>query len=476
MTVVAPQGQGQGQEQGPGSQAHHTAPSAPPLPTPHRPARHPSPHSLHPLRAEFLRGFAPWTGAALLLTLATTLVTTSAQWQGGWAETREQLHTTALLLGVPLALAAGCRQGGRERRRRTEELLATAVRGPLARFLAAALPVACWMVVGYAVAAALALLATAVRATGDRPDLVAPLTDAVALASAALVGHVVGRLLPRMLTPPLLAVAGYAVLGTVTYDSTGPLRQLTPLGSASDIDVPVWWQPLVTAAWMGGLAVAAVLVFAARRRFTALVPLVVATAAGTVLVQTGDGLWHTNPLARQQVCDTSTAPQICVNARYKDLLPQVTDALAGLTDRLHGVRNLPVRFTDLPGGPGPDEVHLPITTPIGWTVVRGRLADPQRFAWEAGMALYGRTECGKGVDPRVARVDDAVEHYLAPSPSAQDFDELDAEGSADDRAELRDRQAARARLKAMGGEERRAWLSAYFATARACDPSEVPTL
>ncbi|SDO41309.1 hypothetical protein SAMN04487981_110284 [Streptomyces sp. cf386] len=472
MTLVAAQGeekgkkgQEKGEEKGPAQeqepQTHRNAPSAPPPRTPR-----------HPLRAEFRRGFAPWTGAALFLTLAATLAAASAQWQGGWAETREQLHTAALLLGVPLALAAGCRQGGRERRRRTEQLLATAVRSPLARFLAAALPVACWIVAGYAVTAALALLATALCATGDRPDLVAPLTDAVALASAALVGHVVGRLLPWMLTAPLLAVAGYAVLGIVMYDNTGPLRQLTPLGSASDIDVPVWWQPPVVAVWTGGLAVAAVLAYAARRRFTALVPLAAATAAGALLVQTGDGLWHTNTLARQQVCDTSTAPQICVNARYKDLLPQVTDALSGLTDRLHGVRNLPVRFTDLPGEPGPDEVHLP----IGWSVVRGKLADPQRFAWEAGMALYGRNECDKAVDPRVARADDAVEHYLAPSPSAQDFDELNAKGSKADRADLRDRLDARARLKAMGDEERRAWLSAYLATARACDPSEVPAL
>ncbi len=432
--------------------------------------------SHHPLRAEFLRGFAPWTGAALLLVLAVGMAGTSAQWQGGWDETRERLHLTAQLLGVPLALAAGGLQGGRERGRRTEELLATAVRGPLARSLAAALPVACWAVAGYAVAAALALLATALYATGDEPDLVAPLTDAVTLASAVLVGHVVGRLLPRRLTAPLLAVAGYAVLGVLAYDSTSPLRQLSPLGSRSVTDVPVWWQPPAMAVWTGGLAVAAVLGYAARRRFTALLPLAAATAVGALLVQTGDGLWHTDPVARRQVCDTSTTPRICVNARYEGLLPEVTEALSGLTGRLQGVRNLPVRFTDLPGEPGPDEVDLPMLTPIGWSVVRGRLTDQRRFAWEAGMALYGRDQCDRAVDWEVARSDDAVEHYLAPSPSERLFDELAAEGSKADRAELRARRDARARLLAMGDEERRAWLSAYFATARACDPSEVPAL
>lgn len=443
----------------------------------HRPpATVPARASRHPLRAEFLRGFAPWTGAVLFLTLAVGLAASSEQWQGGWTETRERLHVTAQLLGVPLALAAGCWQGGRERRRRTDELWATAVRGRLARFLAAALPVALWAVAGYAVAAALALLATGLYATGDEPDLVAPLPDAVALASAALVGQVLGRLLPWRLTAPLLAVAGYAVLGIVAYDSRGPLRPLAPIGNTAYIDVPVWWQPLAMTVWTGGLGAAVVLAYAARHRFTALLPLAAATAAGALLVQTGDGLWHTNPVARRQVCDTSTTPQICVNARYQDLLPQVTDALSGLTGRLDGVRNLPVRFTDLPGRPRPDEARLPIVTPIGRSVVRGRLTDPQQFAWEAGMALYGRSECSKDLDPGVARIDDAVAHYLAPNPLAEDFDALDARGSAADRGELRERLDARARLRAMGEEERRAWLSEYFATANACAPSGVPTL
>ncbi|KUO22180.1 hypothetical protein AQJ91_05560 [Streptomyces dysideae] len=427
------------------------------------------------MRAEFLRGFAPWAGAAVLLTLAVGMAAAAAEWQGGWAETRDRLHVGAQLLGVPLALAACCWQGGRERRRRTGELMSAAARGPLARFLASALPVACWVVAGYAVATGLALLATAFYATGDRPHLVVPLTDAVALGSAAVVGQVVGRLVPWRLTAPALAVAGYVGVGVLAYEGTSPVRHLSPLADGSVTDVPVWWQPLAMAAWTGGLATAAVLAYAARRRFTALLPLAAATAAGALLVQTGDGLWHADPLARRQVCDTSTTPQICVNARYEGLLPQVTEALSGLTGRLEGVENLPVRFADLPRRPKPDEAELPMITPIGWSVVRGRLTDPREFAWAAGMALYGRGEC-ETTDPRVARIDDAVEAYLAPSPLQQDFDEADAKGGKAERDRLKERIEARARLAGMGDEERRAWLSEYFATADECDPKEVPAL
>ncbi|MEW1867395.1 hypothetical protein AB0420_04240 [Streptomyces caelestis] len=429
----------------------------------------------HPLRAEAVRGFAPWAGAAMLLTLGVALAVGSERWQGGWAETRDQTHAAAMLLGVPLALAAGCWQGGRERRRGTGELLATAVRGRTAAFLASALPVALWLAAGYAVATALALLATWYRATGDRPHLGTPLGDAAVLVCAALTGQVVGRLVAWRPAAPLLAAAGYVVLGVAGHDRRGSARYLSPFVETSSTSVPVWWQPWATVAWAGGLAAAAVLAYTARRRAVALLPLVAAAAAGTLLVQTGDGLWHTAPLARRQVCDTSTTPQICVNARYKELLPQVTEALSGMTGRLEGVENLPVRFEDLPGRPGPDEAELPMITPIGWSVVRGRLTDPEEYAWAAGMTLQGRGDCDE-VPRRVARADDAVEHYLAPSPLRRQFDEQYARGDAAERAALRERLAARERLASMGDEERRAWLSAYFATRDECGRNGVPEL
>ncbi|MCD7439980.1 hypothetical protein K4B79_17320 [Streptomyces lincolnensis] len=434
-------------------------------------------HAPHPLRGEVVHGFGPWAGAAVLLTLAIALAASLDQWQGGWAETREQLHTAATLLGAPLALAAGCRHGGRERRRRTEELMASAARGPLARLLASALPLALWVVAGYAGAVVLAWLATWYCSMGDGPYPVAVLTDAVVLASAVLVGQVVGRLVAWRLAAPLLAVGAYAVLGVLSYDGQDALGHLSPVVDGTTDDVPVWWQPVAMTVWTGGLAVTAVMAHAARRRRFAVLPLAAAAAAGALLVQTDNaGLWHTGALADRQVCDTSTTPQICVNARYGDLLPQVTDALSGLTGRLEGVRNLPVRFEDRPGEPRRDEAQLPMLAPIGRSVVRGELTEPRRYAWEAGMALYGRAYCSVEETRDWDPVDNAVEHYLAPIPKQAYFDEQLAEGSAADRDRLEARLAARARLEAMGEAERRAWLSEYFATVDRCDGRGVPTL
>ncbi|WP_330457877.1 hypothetical protein OIB37_13805 [Streptomyces sp. NBC_00820] len=431
------------------------------------------PRAPHPLRTEALRSFAPWAGAAVLLVLVVMLAGTTKRWQGGWGETTGQLQA-GLVIAVPLAAAAGCWQGGRERRQRTEELWATFARGPLARLLTSALPVVVWVMAGYLAAAALGLLATWPYAQGDRPHLALLPSGAVAVGAAALTGHVVGRLVPSRLAAPVLALVGYVGLG-YTAHSSDLGRYLSPAFENGATSVPVWWQPVATTVWTGGLAGAAVLAYAARRRYTALLPLAAATAAGALLIQNGVGLWHHNTTADHQVCDTSVTPAVCVNARYAGMLPQVTEALSGITGRLKGVRHLPARWEDRPGAPRRDEVALPMLTPIGWYVVRGQLTDPEQFAWEAMVALQ-RGDCAHEPDPQVARVDEAVQNYLAPSPGRAQFDGLDARGSASHRADLKARQEARGHLAAMGDAQRRAWLSAYFATAGDCDPKVVPAL
>ncbi|MDX3803877.1 hypothetical protein [Streptomyces sp. AK04-3B] len=428
----------------------------------------------HPLRAEATRGFAPWAGVAAFLTPAALLAATADRWQGGWAETRTELHGMLLVL-VPLAAAAGCLQGGRERRRGTEELWRTAVRGPLARLLAAALPVALWTAAGYLLAAAGALLATWPYARGDSPYGNLLPTDALVLVAAAVTGHVLGRLVAWRPLAPLLAVGGYVGLALSGEADAGPVRHLDPAMPVGEGLTPVPWQPWAVAAWAAGLAAAAVLAYAARRRSTALLPLAAATAAGALLVTTGNGLWQPNPADRGRVCDTSTTPQVCVNARYGGMLPQVKAALARTTGRLSGVRGLPVRFVETPGATARGESRLPMLAPLGWTVVRGRLTDPGQYAWETVTMLQNRAGCGTQ-DARTRIADDAVSAYLAPSPAQDYFDDRDATGDAAARASLKQRQAARARLASMDARERRDWLSAYFATAGDCDTRGVPAL
>ncbi|MGW4301688.1 hypothetical protein ACWEHT_18205 [Streptomyces sp. NPDC004646] len=426
----------------------------------------------HPLRAEAVRGFAPLAGLAVLLTAGGMMIATSATWQGGWAETASRLHES-LLITLPMAAAAGCWQGGRERRRRTEELWGTVVRPPLTRLLAAAVPSAVWVVLGYLLAVAAVSLATWPYSMGDRPHLVSVPGDATALVAAVLAGHVVGRVVPTVLAAPLTGMVGYVVLGVL--GSNGTAKSLSPAAYIWPTHEPVWWQPLAMGGWTLGPAAALTLAYAARRRVTALLPLTAAAACGALLLHTGSGLWQPDPYAGRQACDTSVTPAVCVNARYARLLPQVSDALSGVTGKLRGVRNLPVRWEDHEGEPPADETQLPMITPFGWSVVRGRLTEPKRYAWEAVALMQGRGDCAR-LPERVSLADDAVSAYLAPSPEQDSFDKRDAQGDAADRAALRARLAARAKLAGMDEDRRRAWLSAYFASRNDCAMKGVPSL
>ncbi|MFI0962168.1 hypothetical protein ACH4S8_12305 [Streptomyces sp. NPDC021080] len=463
-------------QHGPGQDGHG-------IPRPDgRPAR--SPRSApHPLRAEWLRGFAPWAGTGLLLALAWVVAAKADQWQGSWGETTETLTTAAAVIGVPFALAAGGWQGGRERRRRMTELRSSTARTPLVQLLVAALPLAGWLVAAHLLVVAGALVACAAYASAGGPAYIVFAGNALTLAACTVLGHTAGRAVPFRLTAPSLAIGGY-VAASLGIERSGP-RYLAfcMVHVLGDYDLAVWWYPLVSALWAAGLAAAAVLALTAYRRATALLPLAAALGAAVLLVQTGDGLLRDNPLSHRQVCDTSTTPDICVNATYPGMLPEVTRALSGLTGRLKGVQNLPVRYEDLWRSPHRDEAELPNLTPVGWSMVRGKVTDPQRYAWEAAQMLV-RRDCDKAPPAdRIAVTDEAVLRWLAPDRLSarirtDDVTRARKEGDAERLAWYRAEEKAYEHLTAMSDGERRSWLGRYFATAAECspEPSEVPSL
>lgn len=432
-------------------------------------------HAPHPLYAELCSGPARWAALATFLTLLLPLAAKSALWQGSWGHTQLQVHTMTTLLAGPLAAAAGCWQGGREHRSRTAELRFSGARGPLAQFLVSAWPVVLGVLAGYTAAVAGALLASWPYVSAGRPLLLPPLADAVFLTAMTTAGMVVGRLVRWRLAAPALAVCAYVVLGFPTYQSAA-VRFLSPAAAPALPALPVWWQPFAMAAWTGGLAATAVVVHTARRRrYAALLPLAVAVAAAVPVVRTGAGMWHPDPLQKAQVCDDSS-PRVCVNALDRGLLPEVSRALSGVTGRLAGVANVPVRFEDLHRAPHHDEAQLPQLY-LGQSVVRGELADPERFAWEAAAGLVSR-ECDA---TRADRTDAAVRDWLVSNSLSRRRREAEAARArqwGDQAAVARAEADARAltRLAAMPDARRRAWLGRYFATAGSCDGNGGPAL
>ncbi|UYM25169.1 hypothetical protein NQP46_24140 [Streptomyces albus] len=290
----------------------------------------------------------PWAGAAVLVTLGVTMGTKAAEWQGDWAQTHGLLRWTTMLLLGPLVAAAGCRQGGRERRRGTGDLLRQAVRGRRARTLAALAPVAACVVAAQLLGTAGVYLATWPYSLGGGLTWGHGLlhaADAVFVAGLTALGFVVGRLVKWRGAALVLALGCYVLLGISAYVDT-PLGRLTPAQEPGlSEEIPALWLAPVIAVWVGGLALAALVGHLARQRLLALVPLLAAALAGTVLVQTGDDAWRTDPRAQRLVCDDGT-PRICVTERHRNLLAPAGEALSGLREQLAGAPGLPERFVE----------------------------------------------------------------------------------------------------------------------------------
>ncbi|MFJ9636298.1 hypothetical protein [Streptomyces sp. NPDC101178] len=415
-------------------------------------------------RAELRRGIAPWTAPAVALTIGVPMIGKAAQWQGGWSDTQELLHSTATLLAGPLAAAAGCWQGGREHRRNTTALRLSVPRGRPAQLVMAALPVAVWAVVGHLVAVVGALAATWPYAGAGGPSVGMTAVDAWFLVCAAFTGFVLGRLWRWRLAAPVLAAATYLVLGIPSYSESG-LRFLNPAEQYHLSDrVPVAWFVPVMVLWTGAPVLALVIAYAVRRRFLAVVPLAAAALVAPAIVSGGDGLFRADPVTERLIC-TDSVPQVCVSGLEGPLLSQVSDALAGPLSRLDGVPGAPRRYVHVPeGGPAPSGASaLPHHT-RGWTVVRDRLSDPADYAHQTVLRLADR-DCPLAVimaedrtTLRMWETDDAVAWWLAPlAGPGLDMPGLD-------------------RLTVMGDAQRRAWLGRYLATRTSCDPKAVPAL
>ncbi|WP_405684592.1 hypothetical protein [Streptomyces sp. NBC_00057] len=432
-----------------------TSPEAPA----HRPA-----HTA--LRAELRRGIAPWTGLAVALTILVPLWGKAPQWQGSWGETQSQVHLAAALLGGPLVAAAACWQGGREHRRRTAELLLSVPRGRLAQVTTAAAPIVLWAAAGYLFALAVVFAATAPYTGAGSPSVSIAAADLGYLLSIGFVGFVVGRLVRWRLIAPVSAVCAYVLLGFPGYLDVAA-RFLSP---AQEVRlngyVPVWWFAPVLVAWTGGIAVAVLLGYAARRRHLAVVPLALAIAAGTLIAHTGEDLFRDDPAVARRVCTKAApgTPQICMRAADAPVLSQASEALQGMFSRLEGVPGAPVRYVDNGSGPKDGEAALAYVG-RGWGITRNRLTDPHRYVRETALGLVnhncsaGPGEKGRKQDERMARTTDAVISWLSgeDSPWYPDSRQL-------------------ARLEAMPDAERKVWLGRFLAVPADCTPSEVPVL
>ncbi|MFG1881105.1 hypothetical protein [Micromonospora sp. NPDC049102] len=299
------------------------------------------------LRIELRRSAA--AGAALLALAVgvAALYIAPGRWSEGWMSLTLTIKEYMLLLW-PIALAAGAWQGRREHRAKVGELFATTPRSragrmlPLLVAMGAALGLAFLLVLG---AGGMRIASTAAYVP---PDVVAiAIVGAFSLVAAAWLGLGIGRLLPALVTAPVLAVAGVLLVfftAIMRPDWMGailsPAYGSTPIYPFQTIDPRV---TAVLAIFMAGLALTGVLLLVAqgpRASVAAVLPVLLGFGVAAAIVPRDEAalVAPVDPVARELVC-TDDAPKVCVtrvNANVLDALtPLARQGLSTLAKMPH---------------------------------------------------------------------------------------------------------------------------------------------
>ncbi|MFC7404348.1 hypothetical protein [Georgenia alba] len=327
--------------------------------------------SLRILRLELRRSAAPFAALAAAAAAALAVAT-----YGGSASVLVGDGRSQLLVLIPVLLGLGAWQARRDRRSRTDELLAATPRpsGVRRTTLAAALGIGAALGFGVPLIAAMihAWLTGVYVPAWMVPALVATLVHPIA---AVWLGLAVGRLMPWVVTPPLLVVGGFLGLVTLTVftdpegdaDGRYPSAWLLAPGSSEGINAFERLTPPVLTAqvvWAVALAAASLLLFVPTRHLRGLAAVPIAAGLGGTLALLPPHLSAGVALddgAIEEVC-TSDAPRVCARRGAPLLLPYLVEpgreVLAVLRERLP---QAPARVVAIyygndsqPGLPAPD--------------------------------------------------------------------------------------------------------------------------
>ncbi|MFD8591098.1 hypothetical protein ACFV1B_16380 [Streptomyces sp. NPDC059637] len=453
-----------------------SAPASPSTGPSASPPAAPSAGLLPVLRTELRRGRFLWWWAALVAVQLAGLYVYRWVWQGSWADLAQYVRNTAFLTG-PLLAACAARHGGRDRRLGTAQLAASVPRSRLQRTMAGLLPV---LVCGTAVYLVVWLVAVAVAwpsASAYGRPLVGPVAgDLGAVALFASAGYVLGRLSRSPLLAPLVAVCGYTVLLVWNVPHSSGWAQLVPVTfERHEGRLPAWWTGPAQLAWFGGLAVALVLVAAARRRWAAVVPLVVAVA-GAVPLQTAaaDGVWRPDPDADRLVCGGG-APELCMRAAHEGRREEAAGYVLRAAELLDGVPGAPARFEEVPSpwsgpaGTGPGTASFQLVDGYGssWESAERDVEGMRRDAVLRPLLGWRCPEDAPAWSEGVLR----WAHGRFPGAGGDAASVSMGSGSSE--ADPAAAAEAAAALGRMDGAERREWLGGYLAARDACDPSAV---
>ncbi|SEE36527.1 hypothetical protein [Jiangella alba] len=440
------------------------------------------------VRIDLRRGVAAL--AALLIggvTLA-VLFNDTEMWAGRWTALAMYLRVT-LIVVVPLTLAAGAWQGGRDRRRRIEDLLASTPRPRWQRTTAAWAAVATGVAGGYLAAAAiLAVLVGRVATYSSGGWWWYVVVAMLALGAAAAVGYAAGTLLPWRLTAPVLGFLGYLGMGLLTYVVDGRSWLSPALNNVVDgVYLPLG-DHLLQAAWFTLIGIAALTLIGSQRWWPVLAPAALAAAAGTVLASgPAHERFEPDPVAREIVC-VEGDPQVCTSRETEFLLDDYVTVARETLARFDGIDGLPDRvqavlsYDDLDDG----SIYTSVGQYISWS---GSLAPRAEFGSELEVDLVhnvlpGRW-CDSGTDANAAELvsdlADAAMLWAGVDPASGRVAETDGGGHiamTDSRARHADPVdgALHVALTSLPRAEQLDWIERYIVAGRDCDLTALAAL
>ncbi|RSM86000.1 hypothetical protein DMH04_15105 [Kibdelosporangium aridum] len=311
------------------------------------------------LGIELRRSAALWTGLLVVLVGLGYFYGLPGPWGKGPDAWTEEWSMLAIwqrwLLNTlwPLALGAGAWQGRRDRRAKMDELLSTMPKSAFVR----AMPAVVAMCVCATVAYLAIFLVGAIQVIGNASYhhigwLPIMLVGILSMIAAVLFGMGIGRVLPYILTAPIVAVLAFvattlALVGTPETKSaldsviSHQLATLTPvLDAKQDAFVLVATRVEVAQSlWFLGLTVTGFgLLTFVKRKALALIPAVVAVAIALPLLPSSRAeLYEQDALAAALVCED----RVCVSRLHQDHLHEVIAPARQALDQL----------AKLPGGP-----------------------------------------------------------------------------------------------------------------------------
>jgi hypothetical protein len=271
-------------------------------------------------------------GAALIvLAGAVALYLVRGEWAVGWMALAMTQRSYLMLL-CPLALAVAAWLARREHRANVAELFAGTPRPRHQRILLTLAAVGGSAGLAYVLVLAVTapwIASTARYLPGTVSGVVA--VGVLAVIASAWLGLALGRLVPRPVTAPVLAVVGFIAILAV------------PLGFREErlafLSSPAWGMDLFSeyqtvparvsaaqAVLAVAVAVAAAMLVAAghwRTRVAALLPVALGVALSVAIMPRDHDRVTFDPVAQQLVC-TGDTPRVCVSRVHAGLLDEVT--------------------------------------------------------------------------------------------------------------------------------------------------------